>query len=148
MGTMSRDEKQLNCIYVSDSDFGKQIDGYLKSSKKNILFKDIKDKTVSETQWHEILDAIDAEVKDLLDFSLIDNLDKNSSFSSSDYIKIIENNPEAFRGAIIINGDNTSHVTAATQVLEYFDVDSAGLEKTFNSEDIVTKQTTDKDSFI
>ena len=148
MGVISRDKDQINCVYASESDFGKQLEGYLKSSDKDILMIDIKKNMPSTTHWQELIEALKINPEELMDFSRIENISENSSFNLDDYVKIIENNPTAFKGAIIINGANTVHIKTVTKVLEYFDVDSAGIKKTLHSQDTTTSKTTHKDKFI
>ena len=148
MGTISRDKNQINCIYASESDFGKQLGGYLESSKKDILIIDLKQTMPSATHWQELIEALNTNPKKLLDHTHIKNFKENSSFSLDDYVKIIEHNPKAFLGAIIINGDKTEHIKSVTKVLEYFDVDSAGIKKTLHTKDSTTSKTTHKDKFI
>ncbi|WP_369996164.1 hypothetical protein [Winogradskyella sp.] len=148
MGVISNNKNQINCIYASVSDFGKQIPGYLESSKKEILLKDISKTMPSTTQWHELIEATDIELKSIVDFSKVENISEDSDLDQPGYIKVIENNPEAFKGAFVINGDKTKYIKTVTEVLEYFDVDSAGLEKTFHTEDPTTSKTTEDDNFV
>lgn len=148
MGVISRDKNQINCIYASVSDFGKQIPGYLKSSKKDILLKDISKTMPSTTQWHELVESANIKIKDMVDFSKAEDISEESDLDQSGYVSIIENNPKALSGAFIINGDQTNFIKTVTEVLKYFDVDSAGLEKTLHTEDPTISKTTDKDKFV
>ena len=148
MGVISRDSKQINCIYASVSDFGKQIPGYLKSSKKDILLKDISKSMPSTTQWHELIENASINAKDMVDFSQVENISEQSDLDQSGYVNVIEQNPKALSGAFIVNGDKTKYIKTVTEVLKCFDVDSAGLEKTFHTEDPTISKTSDKDNFV
>ena len=148
MGVISRDKNQINCIYASISDFGKQIPGYLKSSDKDILLKDISKTMPSTTQWHELIENASIDAKDIVDFSQVENISEQSDLDQSGYVSVIENNPKALSGAFIVNGDKTSYMKTVTEVLKHFDVDSAGLEKTFHTEDPTISKTTDDDKFV
>ncbi|WP_179334953.1 arsenate reductase family protein [Winogradskyella costae] len=147
MGVISRDKKQINCIYASDSDFGKQLEGYLKASGKDILMININETMPTPTQWQELSTDLNIGIDNFLDFSKIKNIDNDSKFDANDYVTILENNPKAFQGAIIINGEKTTHITTVTEVLKYFDVDSADIKHTSHSKTMDNKAE-DKGNFI
>ncbi|WP_179344960.1 arsenate reductase family protein [Winogradskyella ursingii] len=148
MGIISRDKNQINCIYSSTSDFGKSLPGYLESAEKDILLTDITENMPSSSQWQELAQTLNKSIKDFINTAQVDKLDDDSEYNEDNYLKILENNPNAMRGAIIIHGDNTEHIVNTTKVLDYFGVDSAGLEKTFHTEEPITKSTTKGDKFI
>lgn len=148
MGVISRDKNQINCIYASDSDFGKQLEGYLEASGKKILMINLVKTMPTPTQWQELARELNVSIDKFLDLSLVENVDKNSKFGVNDYVTILENNPKAFIGAIIINGEKTEHITTVTEVLGYFDVDSAGIEKKFHTEKPDIDKSTENDNFV
>ena len=147
MGIISRDKNQINCIYASTSDFGKQLSGYLESSEKDILMTDIVETMPSSSQWQELATTLNTSIETFINTNIVDSIDENSEYSEDDYVKILENNPKAMRGAIILNGNDTEHIVLQTKVLDYFGVDSAGLEKTFHTEKPTIKSTTKGEKF-
>lgn len=148
MGVISRNENQINCIYASESDFGKQLEGYLKSSGKSILMTNLNKTMPTATQWQELAAEMNVGIEKFLDFSKIENVEKKASFDSNDYVTILQNNPKAFTGAIIINGTKTEHINSVTKVLEYFNVDSAGIEKNMHTENPDIDKSTENDNFV
>ncbi|EPR70378.1 hypothetical protein ADIWIN_3734 [Winogradskyella psychrotolerans RS-3] len=148
MGVISRDKSQINCIYANDSDFGKQLEGYLKASGKEILMININETMPTPTQWQELAVDLNTGIENFLDFSKIENMNNNSKFDANDYVTILENNPKAFQGAIIINGKKTEHITTVTEVLKYFDSDSANIELTNQAEEIDLNKSKDRDNFL
>lgn len=130
MGVISRDKGQINCIYASESDFGKQLEGYLESSGKDILMINLSKTMPTPTQWQELARDLNLEIKAFIDFSEVENAESDSDYTANDYVTILENNPKSFVGAIIINGDKTEHIKTVTEVLSYFNIDTAGIEKT------------------
>lgn len=148
MGVISRKNNQINCIYTSDSDFGKQLKGYLKASGKHILMINLKESMPTPTQWQELSKELNTPIEKLLDLSRVEGIEKNSDFDANDYMTILKNNPKVFIGAIIINGAKTEHITSVTKVLNYFDVDSAGIDKTFNSKKPDIDKSTENNSIV
>ena len=148
MGVISRDKNQINCIYASDSDFGKQLEGYLKASGKAVLMININETMPTPTQWQELASDLNISIDNFLDFSKIKNLDADSKFDANDYVTILENNPKSFQGAIIVNGEKTAHITSVTEVLKYFDIDSANIKHTAHSKAMDSNKMKDKDNFI
>ena len=148
MGVISRDKNQINCIYGNESDFGKQLEGYLKASGKAILMININETMPTPTQWQELAVDLNTEIENFLDFSKIENMNTNSQFDANDYLTILENNPKAFLGAIIINGNKTEHITTVTEVLKYFEADSANVKRKTHEENIDINKSNDKDNFI
>ncbi|MBU2927193.1 hypothetical protein KO515_03025 [Winogradskyella psychrotolerans] len=129
MGMISRDNNQINCIYASDSDFGKQLEGYLKASGKKILMSNINETMPTATQWQDLAADLNTEIETFLDFSNIKDVSNSSNFDANDYVTILINNPKAFKGAIILNGDKTEHISTVTDVLDYFEIDSADIKR-------------------
>ncbi len=133
MGVISRDKNQINCIYANDSDFGKQLEGYLEASGKEILMINLNKTMLTPTQWQDLATDLNVGIEQFLELSKVENVDKISTFSANDYVTILENNPKIFKGAIVMNGDKTAHITSVTEVLEYFDIDSTGIEEKSHS---------------
>ncbi|WP_178988585.1 arsenate reductase family protein [Winogradskyella schleiferi] len=148
MGVISRDKGQINCIYASESDFGKQLEGYLESSGKDILMINLSKTMPTPTQWQELAKELKTDIKEFIDFSEVENAEKDSNFDTNDYVTILENNPKSFKGAIIVNGNKTEHIKTVTEVLSYFNIDSSGIEKTLHTKDPNIDKTTENDNFV
>lgn len=148
MGVISRKNNQINCVYASNTDFGKQLEGYLKASDKDILMINITETMPTPTQWQELSRELSKPIEELLDLSQVENIEKSSDFDTNDYVTVLENNPKALKGAIIINGSKTEHISTVTKVLNYFNVDSAGIEKNMHSEKPDIDKSTENNNFI
>lgn len=146
--TISTAKGQINCYYAGDTKFGGQLEAILKSSDKDIYAIDITKTMPSDTMWHDMAKRLDTSLKTLINTEKIDDVNDASGYSEEDWVKILAKHPKAFKGAILMNDENISHILRYTEALEYFDVDSAGLEKTFHTEDPVISKQTDEDNFI
>lgn len=147
MGVIKKDKKQINVIYSGDTAIGKKVRGYLESSDKKILPIDITETMPSSTQWQELAKDLNVSIKTFIDTDKVTELDENSDFNEDNYLKVLENNPSALKGVILVNKNMQKHIVNTTEVFEFFDVDSAGLEKTFHTEKPTTKPTTNGDKF-
>lgn len=141
-------KNQINCYYVANTSFGKQIEAFLKASEKSVLLTDITKTMPSDTQWHEMAERLNTSLKSFMDTKKIENFNEDTSYSEEDLVKILAQNPETLRGAILIEGEKTLHTTDYTKALRFFGVDSAGLEKTLHTKKPTTKSKTEGDTFI
>lgn len=144
----STDKKQINCIYAGGTSFSNQLEAYLKSANKDILSTDITKSNLAGSQWAEILEQLEMPTASLIDLNALDGIDDASNFDVKDTIKILNKNPKAFKGAILIHDERLKHTTNYTEALKFFDVDSAGLNKTMHTDEPVTKSQTKGDPFI
>lgn len=141
-------KNQINCYYVGGTSFGNQLEAFLKASEKSVMLTDITKTMPSDTQWHEIAERLDTSLKSLMQTNNIENFDNNTSYTEEDLVKILAQNPKVLKGAILVEDDKTLHTSNYTEVLNFFGVDSAGLEKTFHTDEPTTKSQTDDDTFI
>ena len=144
----STDKKQINCIYAGGSSFSNQLEAVLKSTKSNVLTLDITKSGLANSQWAEILDKLETPMSVVIDNTAIDTKNDTADYEINDIIKILNKNPKALKGAILIKDDQLKHITSYNDVLKFYGVDSAGLEKTMHTEDPVTKSQTKGESFI
>jgi arsenate reductase-like glutaredoxin family protein len=141
-------QNQITCIYASGSKFSDQIQAFLASADKATLKID-KCKTMpSDTQWHDIAERLEISLKSLIDTQKLKLFDQTSDFDEESLVKILANHPEALKGAIVMEGERISHILRYTQLLEFYNVDSAGLTKTMHSEEPVTQRQTDGERFL
>ncbi|WP_157809628.1 arsenate reductase family protein [Ulvibacter sp. MAR_2010_11] len=147
MGIIARDKNQLTFIYSSNTRVGTHALSYLQGSSDKILAIDISKTKVSDTQWVEIAELLSKKVADLVDIREIDVSD-TSSFGTNDWIKILQKNDRALSKPIVINGDKTRQIDNPTEVLEFFQVESAGLKKTMHTDTPTIESTTQDEKFI
>ncbi len=142
------DNRLLNCIYFSENPFGKKLKAFLQASEKDCIIIDLATTMPSDTQWHDIAREINVSLKTFMDTHIIDSFNEESNYSEEGLVKILAQNPSIFKGAIIMEGDRIAHITQYTNILKFFNVDSAGLEKTFHTENPIIKSKTKDDDFI
>ncbi|MBV7268121.1 hypothetical protein [Winogradskyella luteola] len=138
----------INCYYAGGSEFGDQLEAFLEASDKNTLPIDITKSMPSDTQWHDMAKRLGVSLKSFLNTERVDEFYEKDSYSEESLVKIINKNPKAFIGAIVMEGDRIAHITRYTELLEFYDVDSAGLEKTFHHQEATTKSQTKDDDFV
>lgn len=150
MPMLARDKNQLSYIYSSTSHLGKQVLGYVQGLKKKVEIIDISKEGLSDTIWVELRDNLDVPFDEIFttqNEDLSDYGDKDS-FSKTDWIKIINKRPELLQKPIAVNGDSVMLIAHRSEILKFFDVDSAGLEKTFGHEAPTTSSTTKGEKFV
>jgi hypothetical protein len=144
----STNPKQINCIYAGGTQLGNQVEAVLTASKKDILLLDITKTSFGDAQWAEIIDRLETPMDILIDTNVIENNKGNADYDINDIIKVLKHNPKALKGALIIKDERLEHVTTYSDVLKFFGVDSAGLEKTLHTDAPITKSQTNNESFI
>ncbi|MBT0608678.1 arsenate reductase family protein [Aequorivita echinoideorum] len=149
MGVIARDDKQLTLIYSSNTRVGTHTLSYLTGIDEKYLAIDIAKTKVSDTQWAEIADALGVKIGDLVDKRELDlKTEDTSEFDSNDWLKIIQNNDFVISKPIAIRGQRTKQISNPPEIMEFFDVDSAGLKKTNYNEEPTIERTTDNEDFI
>ena len=109
---------------------------------------DISKVKVPGTQWAEVADALGKTIGDLVDKRILEDEDTNTSdFDSDDWIKILQNNDGVLTQPIAINGKKTVQIVNPPDVMNFFGVESAGIEKTMHTEEPNIKPKTDDESF-
>jgi len=147
MSILARDKRQLTYIYSSSSQLGKKVLGYVHATKKHVEVIDIAKEKISQTVWVEIAEELDSSFEDIFDTHSI-SMAKKEDYDANDWLKLIENNPELLQKPIAINNKSSKLITSRSEILEFFGVDSAGLEKGFNHESPTTSSTTKNEKFI
>lgn len=150
MGVIARNDKQLTLIYSSNTRVGRHTLSYLSGMDGKFLDIDIAKTKISDTQWVEIADALGVKVGDLVDTRELDISSENTSeFGSNDWLKIIQNNDFVISRPIAIKGKITKQIDNPPEIMEFFEVDSAGLEQSpSNDTQPDIERTTDKETFI
>jgi arsenate reductase-like glutaredoxin family protein len=150
MGVIARNDKQLTLIYSSNTRVGTHTLSYLAGIDEKYLAIDLAKTKVSDTQWAEIADALGVKIGDLVDKRQleIDN-ESTENFGSNDWLKIIQKNDTVISRPIAIKGKRTKQIVNPPEILEFFDVDSAGLEQSPSKEaNLDIERTTDTENFI
>lgn len=150
MGVIARNDKQLTLIYSSNTRVGTHTLSYLTGIDEKYLAIDLAKTKVSDTQWAEIADALGVKIGDLVDKRQLGmDVDSTAEFGSNDWLKIIQNNDSVISKPIAIMGKRTKQIDNPTEILEFFDVDSAGLEQSpSNGTEPDIERTTQKENFI
>lgn len=138
MGIMARSDKQFTLIYNTNTRVGSHALAYLQALEDKLLAIDISKTKVSDSQWVELAEAMHKKVGDLIDKRKVE-ADNTNEFNTTDWLKILQKNPDVLQHPIAINGDKTVQLENGPDVLAFFGVDSAGMEKTFHTEDPVIK---------
>lgn len=151
MGIIARDNNQITIIYSSNTRVGRHTLSYLAGTNKPYLAIDLVKTKITGTQWVELANAMNVKVGDLVDKRQLGLTDKETNrFGTEDWIKIIRSNENAISRPIVIKGNITKQIANPPEVMEFFDVDSAGLDHTPSTNDgsIDIQKTTDGESFI
>ncbi len=147
MSVLARNKKQLTYIYSSGSHLGKQVLGYLQGIDKKIETIDICKENLGDTIWIELAENLGLPLAKLFTVERSD-IGDTENFNTEDWLKIINKNPGFLQKPIAINGKKVMQVAHRSDILKFFGVDSAGLEKGFNHEQPTISSTTEDEKFI
>ncbi len=150
MGVIARDERQLTLIYSSNTRVGRHTLSYLTGLDEKYLAIDLAKTKVSDTQWAEIAETLGVKIGDLVDKRELDlNEESTAEFDSNDWLKIIQKNDFVISRPIAIKGKRTKQIDNPPEIMEFFEVDSAGLEQSpSNDTDPEIERTTENENFI
>lgn len=127
MGVFSDDKREITCIYNSKDRSDKQTLSYLQASEKSLLSLDISKQQPTGTQWVELSKRLGTSINTLIDDKEISG--DISSFSETDCITILRENPSALRGAIVFTENKAKLITNPTEVLTFIDADSKNIPR-------------------
>lgn len=150
MGSIARNKRQLTLIYSSNTRVGRHTLSYLTGINDKYLAIDLAKTKITGTQWAEIADALGVKIGDLVDKRELEiETDATAEFGSEDWIKIIQNNDKVISRPIAIKGNRTMQIDNPTEILEFFEVDSAGLEQSPTGDKTIDlERTTEDEDFI
>lgn len=138
----------IKCIYASGTQFSAQLEALLEATKKDVHAIDICKTMPSDTIWHDIAEKLDTSLKSFIDLQQIEDFDETSDYSEESLVKILAQYPKAMIGAVVMEDKTVIHIERYTELLNFFNVDSAGLEKTMHTESPTTKRQTKNEQFI
>jgi len=150
MSVLTTDENLMTLLYSSESQLGKQVLGYVQGVNDDLRTIDVVETQLGDTVWVTLADGLNKSLGELFSMragELPDDTD-SASFSTDDWLKVIENNPAVLRKPIAIKGKEFLQVENRSEILKFFGVDSAGLEKKNVGEEPTTSSTTDDESFV
>lgn len=147
---IARDENQLTLIYSSNTRVGTHTLSYLTAIDGKYLAIDLAKTKVADTQWVEIAASLGVKIGDLVDKRQLDiESESTNDFNSEDWIKIIQNNDTVISRPIAIKGKKTKQIDNPPEIMEFFEVDSAGLEQSpSNDTQPDIESTTENEKFI
>ena len=151
MGVIARDDKQLTLIYSSNTRVGRHTMSYLAGIDEKYLAIDLAKTKVADTVWAEIASSLGVKIGDLVDKRELDlSSESTENFGSTDWLKIIQKNDFVISRPIVIKGKRTMQIDNPPEILEFFEVDSAGLEESPTNPDtpIDIERTTENENFI
>lgn len=150
MGILANDGSMLVYIYSSESHLGKQVLGYAEGLDKKLRVIDIAKEKLGHAVWADIGDAVGVGLGELFTTEGPDAPEnaKGGNFSTDDWLMLIDHEPALLQNPIAINGDRAKIISGRDGLLEFYGVDSAGLEKTFGHEPPTAKKTTDNENFV
>lgn len=151
MGLIARSDKQLTLIYSSNTRVGKHTLSYLTGIQDRYLAIDLVHTKIPGSQWVEIAESLNVKVGDLIDQRKLGFKGESiRDYNTEDWIKIIQNNDDAISKPIAIKNNVVKQISNPTEILEFFDVDSAGLKQGPSLEDrrIDIDKTSDGEKFI
>jgi len=103
----SNTDKEITIIYYSENHVGKQILAYAQMEGFPIHDIDLKYMKLTGTQWAEIASRMEIPVKDLININDPDFMRKFkgvSELDESDWLKLLEHNPDILRAPIVMKG--------------------------------------------
>jgi arsenate reductase-like glutaredoxin family protein len=149
IGILASDERQFTLIYSSESSIGKQTLAYIESLEAEIRTIDITKTKFGDTVWVSMADEMKVPLEDLFSRDHPDAPeDSNNDFSTDDWLKLIKHNPKLLQQPIAIKGKKIKQISTPSEVLQFFEVDSAGLEKENIGDDPTTESETKGEQFI
>nr|WP_321228201.1 ArsC/Spx/MgsR family protein [uncultured Psychroserpens sp.] len=123
----------MNKIYYSSkSSIGKKTLAYLKASHKDLLDIDITKTKVTGTQWKEIAQNLDVTIDNLVDKNVMDFTaykDSNADLSETDWIKVLNNNPEVLTYPIVILGKDFYQIHNPSEIEKLLEPNSKGIDE-------------------
>ncbi|HKJ06159.1 MAG TPA: hypothetical protein VJ970_01695 [Flavobacteriaceae bacterium] len=131
MSILATDKKQITIIYAEDSPMGQKILPYAKSSKKPVRSINITKEPIADSIWAEIAKMLNVRIGELFsnDYLTEHDLGDPNNFSSTDWLKIIKNNPSLLQYPIAINGKKAEIVNDRFDFYQFFDADGSNFNK-------------------
>lgn len=130
MISLATDPKQIVLFYNSTQKNHREIFAYAESAGKDLLAIDVSKDKVAGTTWTEIADVMNLRVRDLIhtDHATFENkYGKNSNIDCDGAIKVLQKDPEMLIFPIAIEGKKAREIKLYNEIIEFYDVDTAGI---------------------
>lgn len=120
MGEIATSERQITLYYNSNSTRAKKTFAYAKAEGLPIQDIDILKNPLTGTQIVELAGRLDVLVKDLVnqEHSSYKHRFEHHDFSSEDWIKMIQHNPEIMKQPIALRGNKAILVETPTDIIK------------------------------
>ena len=120
MGEIATSDRQITIFYHSKSVRAKQTLAYAKAEGLAIQDIDILKTPLTGTQIAELADRLHIEIKDLVnqEHPSYTSHFEHHNFSSLDWIKMIQHNPEIMKQPIALRGNKTILVETPTDIIK------------------------------
>lgn len=149
MGVLAKNSRQFTYIFSSTSSIGTQGRGYAESLGEEVLIIDISKTNLGDTIWVELAGKLGKNLEDLFSLEHPDSQEfKGTDMDADDWLKVLQKNPSVLLHPILVNGNNYLQATTPSEILEFYGVDSAGLEKNPIGEKDEIASTTEGQKFV
>lgn len=120
MGEIATSNRQITLFFNSKSVRAKQTMAYAKAEGLPIQDIDILKTCLTGTQIAELADRLKIEIKDLVNQEHPSYVSKfeHHDFSSNDWIKMIQHNPEIMKQPIALRGNKTILIETPTDIIK------------------------------
>ncbi|ARV06303.1 hypothetical protein BTO04_06120 [Polaribacter sp. SA4-10] len=120
MGEIATSEKQITLFYHSKSVRAKKTLAYAKAEGLPILEIDLLKNKITGTQVIELANRLNLNVSDLVnqEHSSYKSNFEHHDFSTNDWIKMIQKNPEIMKQPIALRGDITILVETPSDIIK------------------------------
>lgn len=120
MGEIATSNRQITLFYSSKSVRAKQTLAFAKSEGLPILEVDVLKTKLTGTQIVELANKLHIKVADLVNQEHPDYTSnfEYHNFSTNDWIKMIQQNPEIMKQPIALRGDTTILVETPTDIIK------------------------------
>lgn len=120
MGEIATSNRQITIFYHSKSIRAKQTLAYAKAEGLAIRDIDILKIPLTGTQIAELADRLHIEIKDLVnqEHPSYTSHFEHHNFSSLDWIKMIQHNPEIMKQPIALRGNKTILIETPTDIIK------------------------------
>ncbi|AZQ44359.1 arsenate reductase family protein [Nonlabens ponticola] len=130
MISLATDEREIVLLYDSNNKNHREIYAYAVAAKKPLNAIDVNKQHTTGTQWSEIANKLDKDVKDLIDTDhsiFIEKHGKKVSLTNDGAIKLLQNDPEMLLFPIAVQGDKAKVLHLYGDMTDFIGPDTAAV---------------------